>query len=258
MKMRVCAWMLCVMTGILSAQEPAGSLVSDARGASVLRVGMTYLGRPYAAGMLEQTEEERLLVRTDSVDCIIFVENVLAEAMGGSFEDNLRKIRYRNGLIDGYASRLHYIADWVDNGVRNGFLADVTALYCPQIDTLSIFYMSAHADRYKHLAHSSANVERIRMCEQSLTGKSVHVLHKENLPDKGLDWIHSGDIIALTTDVPGLDVAHVGIACYKKGKLHLLHASSVSLKVEISEEPLSGLLKKHRKWTGIRVVRLLP
>ena len=36
----------------------------------------------------------------------------------------------------------------------------------------------------------------------------------------------NGDIIAITTKMPGLDIAHVGIAEYKEGKLHLLHASS--------------------------------
>lgn len=41
-----------------------------------------------------------------------------------------------------------------------------------------------------------------------------------------MPWIKDGDIIAITTHTPGLDVAHMGIAAYRKGKLHLLHASS--------------------------------
>ena len=47
--------------------------------------------------------------------------------MGSSFADNLQKIRYRDGVIDGYTSRLHYTSDWIENGVRQGFLEDVTA-----------------------------------------------------------------------------------------------------------------------------------
>lgn len=36
----------------------------------------------------------------------------------------------------------------------------------------------------------------------------------------------NGDIIAFTTSVKGLDITHVGIAEYIRGKLHLLHTSS--------------------------------
>lgn len=62
-----------------------------------------------------------------------------------------------------------------------------------------------------------------------------------------------GDIIAITTNLPGLDVAHVGIAEYINGKLHLLHASSTLGKVVVSEEPLSQMLRNNKSWSGIRV-----
>ena len=65
-----------------------------------------------------------------------------------------------------------------------------------------------------------------------------------------------GDIIAITTNLPGLDVAHVGIAEYINGKLHLLHASSTLGKVVVSEEPLRQMLRNHKSWSGIRVVRM--
>ncbi|WP_368149777.1 N-acetylmuramoyl-L-alanine amidase-like domain-containing protein, partial [Bacteroides faecis] len=69
-------------------------------------------------------------------------------------------------------------------------------------------------------------------------------------------WIMDGDVIAITTKLPGLDIAHVGIANFVNGKLHLLHASSTLGKVVLSEEPLSQMLNNNKSWTGIRVVRM--
>ena len=75
------------------------------------------------------------------------------------------------------------------------------------------------------------------------------------MPENGLPWIMDGDIIAITTKLPGLDIAHVGIAEYRNGKLHLLHASSTLGKVVVSDTPLSHMLNNNKSWTGIRVVR---
>ena len=86
--------------------------------------------------------------------------------------------------------------------------------------------------------------------------KVVHWLPKSELPEAGLPWIMNGDIIAITTKMPGLDIAHVGIAEYKEGKLHLLHASSTLGKVVVSDEPLNHMLNNNKSWTGIRVVRM--
>ena len=68
--------------------------------------------------------------------------------------------------------------------------------------------------------------------------------------------IKNGDIIAITTNTPGLDVAHMGIAFYVNGKLSLLHASSKEKKVVISKVTLGQMLQKNKNWTGIRVLRM--
>lgn len=116
--------------------------------------------------------------------------------------------------------------------------------------------MSAHPQKYKQLADSPANVARMAAYEKALSGKSVHWLPKNKLPDQGLPWIMNGDIIAFTTSVKGLDIAHVGIAQYIRGKLHLLHASSTQKKVVTSEKPVSKMFEDNKSWTGIRVVRV--
>ena len=81
------------------------------------------------AHTLEVNEEEKLVVNFDEVDCTTFVEYVLALALSpvkngtidnADYARTLQSIRYRDSKIDGYTSRLHYIADWVNNGVRHG------------------------------------------------------------------------------------------------------------------------------------------
>lgn len=78
-----------------------------------------FIGVPYAAHTLEGSPEQ-LTVRLDSLDCTTFVETVLAlsytagerRSSWRDFVYNLERLRYRNGRIDGYPSRLHYISDW--------------------------------------------------------------------------------------------------------------------------------------------------
>ena len=119
----------------------------------MLKYGLNFLKTPYVAHTLEVNEEEKLVVNFDEVDCTTFVEYVLALALSpvkngtidnADYARTLQSIRYRDGKIDGYTSRLHYIADWVNNGVRHGFMEDITAANSPDTVRLSLNFMSTH------------------------------------------------------------------------------------------------------------------
>lgn len=249
----------CAVAAIasVSAQEISNVMLSN---------GIKFVNVPYVAHTLETNGPEELIINCDAVDCTTFVEYVLAESLTPKqangyaseydFADNLQKIRYRNGKINGYTSRLHYTSDWINNGVKQGFLEDVTADKKPATTTLAISYMSSHPEKYNQLASSKENVAAMKKIEQSLSGKTVYYLPKNKLPFEGLSWIKDGDIIAITTNIPGLDIAHMGIAFYVDGKLTLLHASSTKKKVVVSKIALSQMLKKNKTWTGIRVLRM--
>lgn len=237
-----------VMPGCASTQSP------------VLGKALEFLGTPYVANTLEANKDEKLIANLKEVDCTTMVEYALAKAMEGDFTNNLQRIRYRDGKINGYTSRLHYIADWVENGMRHGIIEDVTAANSPDTEKLSLSYMSQHPQLYPSLRNSPQNVKQMAKYEKALTGNAIHYVPKAKLKPEGLSWIKDGDIIAICTNIPGLDISHIGIAIYKEGKLHLLHASSVNKKVEISSAPLSQMLAKSKSNTGIRVIRksLLP
>ena len=231
---------LCVAT--VSAQ-------TDEKDNAMLNNGINFLDIPYVAHTLEVTDgEEELIINCDEVDCTTFVEYTLAMALSptedgqvaeGDFATNLQKIRYRDGKINGYPSRLHYIA-----------------ANSPYIQQVSLSYMSSHPELYKQLSNSPQNVAKMKEIEKSLNGQEFHYVPKDKLPFAGLPWIKNGDIIAITTNTPGLDVAHMGIAFYVNGKLSLLHASSKEKKVVISKVTLGKMLKKNKNWTGVRVLRM--
>lgn len=233
---------------------------------SMLKNGLKYLGTPYVAGTLEVGQEETLVINREQVDCTTFVEYVLAESLckfpreaeayEKEFADKLRRIRYRNGEIDGYTSRLHYISEWITDNVRKGIIEDITAEHGSATGVLSLSFMSEHSDLYKQLKDSPENTAKMAGYEKTLSGQTIRWTPKTEIPPVGLFWINPGDIIAFTTNIRGLDVSHIGIAIREKSELRLLHASSVKGKVVIENVSLSEQLARGKRTTGIRVVRM--
>ena len=54
----------------------------------------------------------------------------------------------------------------------------------------------------------------------------------------------------------GLDIAHVGIAVWKRDGLHLLNASMIYKKVVEDSRTLAEYMKGRKTFTGIRVIRI--
>ena len=115
------------------------------------------LGVPYVAGTLDGNEEEQLVVRTDALDCTTFVETVLAFCIADKrgerdykgFKKALTDVRYRNGILNGYTSRLHYFSDWIRNNEQMGFVKECTSeTACAQPKELWLDFMTTHVDSY--------------------------------------------------------------------------------------------------------------
>jgi hypothetical protein len=247
---------LLAMTTGIAAQKPAGKLI--------LNHGLSLLGTPYVAHTLERTAQEELFAGRSELDCMTFVETVLAMSLctkeDGTFSEEhfakqLQKIRYRGGVIDGYVSRLHYATDWVNDNIKKGIIRDITATHSQDTDTIRLSFMSSHPNNYKHLKNTPENVDRMAEIEKKLTGQVIHRIPKHKLPDEGFPWIKDGDIIMLTTNIDGLDVSHVGIAIRRNGMLHLLHASSTEKKVVVDQRTLRDQLAQSKHVTGVRVLR---
>lgn len=224
-------------------------------------VGRTFLGTPYVTGTLEIGTSEQLVVNLHGLDCTTFVENVLAfsmlirekETSFDNYIEVLQKIRYRDGQLSGYASRLHYFSEWIRNNEKKGLVRDMTASLGGIPADKKLNFMTSHRELYPRLAASPAFKE-MEAVEEKLHGQEYTYIPSSVLVSR-LSELKHGDIIALATSINGLDVTHTGIVFRKSnGKYHLLHASSRG-QVEISEKPLLEYLAGVKSNTGILVAR---
>ncbi|WP_400071437.1 N-acetylmuramoyl-L-alanine amidase-like domain-containing protein [Zobellia russellii] len=231
-------------------------------GKTIVAIGKTFMGTPYVAKTLEIGKMETLVVNLQGLDCTTYVENVLAFALTlkngtSSFDDftkTLEKIRYKDGQLDGYASRLHYFSEWIANNEKKGLLKDITSEIGGKEITKPINFMSTHRDLYPFLSDDE-NFEKVKASENYLNNQPICILAQDEIAANE-HLIQTGDIIALTTSINGLDITHTGIATREKdGRIHLLHASTGSMKVEVSKKPLAEYLKGIKKNTGIMVAR---
>lgn len=239
-------------------------------GELVLEVARSLEGTPYVASTLE-VEPERLQVFLDRTDCILFVETCVALALtfkgleiiqGGTpqpaepsyglFCRNVRNLRYRNGVVDGYPSRLHYTSDWIRQGEANGIFMELTGTLGERRPQ-KFNFMSTHPKSYAQLDGHPSNLDLVRKAELSLEGAGPYYwVPRSRLADPGvISGLKDGDIIAFVSSVDGLDITHVGIACTVDGKMHFVHASTSGMKVIVEPRTLAEYVK-----TGVRIIRM--
>ena len=222
-------------------------------------------GIPYQDGTLDRGSNEKLVVRTDSLDCTTYVENVLALYLASAkqnpeyrdYIESLTRIRYREGKIQGYTSRLHYFSDWVEDNQNKGILKELTTHFEHETIACPLNYMTEHSHLYKQLKDNDSLLSVMRHIEQRWSEYEMPYVPKKllDLPASEIK-IKDGDILALTTSIDGLDVVHLGFAIWIDDSLHLLHASSLQKKVILDDVPLYDYLKGKSKHTGIRVIRV--
>ena len=237
---------------------------------AMLYFGRQFLGTPYVGHTLENGNTEHLIVNTRELDCTTFVETVLAlfrcnkngETSFNAYCNQLRKIRYRQGKITDYTSRLHYFTWWGEDNEAMGLVKCISSGSYPftAVQKMSINYMSAHPSLYKHLKGNSRFVETIKMYEQASNGKTYRYIPKSLLGESRtkLSCIHTGDIVSIITNKAGLDTRHIGIAVWQDdGRLHLMPASSLYKKVVIDSNTFYDYSQKQTSQLGIRIYRPL-
>jgi hypothetical protein len=232
-------------------------------GEIIARLGVTFVGTDYVPHTLEVPGPERLVVNLRELDCVTFVENVLAlsrlvRAGSTDFDDfraELTRIRYRGGVLDGYPSRLHYFSEWIADNERKGLVRDITRELGGVPDPEPIRFMSTHVEAYRQLS-DPANLEAIRRIEEELSARTRYYIPEDRIAEVA-PRIRNGDIIAATSTLDGLDIAHTGVALWKDGELYLLHAPLVGRAVEISAVPLAERIKRIETQDGIMVARPL-
>ena len=239
-------------------------------GAAMSKIGRSFVGTAYVPGTLEVPGLERLVINFRGLDCVTFVENVFAmsrfvrtaearrllgdrKSAEDFYESILSEHRYRNGQVRGYTSRLHYFSDWVGDNHQRGLVRDISAELRGIVDSEAIDFMSTHTDAYAQLVDMS-NVSLIKETEERLSAVG-RVYVPEDRINEVVQEIHDGDIIAATSTLAGLDVAHTGLALWIDETLHLLHAPLVGEAVQISETSLAERINKIEGQDGIIIAR---
>jgi hypothetical protein len=241
-------------------------------GTAIARLGETFVGTTYTPGTLEAPGPERIIINLHEFDCVTFIENMLAltrfirqdgiaaladrPTAEARYTSYLEEIRYRGGHLNGYPSRLHYFSEWLADNAKRGRLTLLARELGGVADTEPLSFMSAHPAAYRQLADPGVP-EAIRAMEQRLNAGAGRWYIPEDRIASVAGRIRDGDLIAATSTLPGLDVAHTGIALWKHGSLHLLHAPLVGKSVEISVVPLSQRILELKTQDGIMVARVL-
>ena len=259
-----------IALGRIVLQELAAAAPESDGPALLVQAALRLLDQPYEAGT-QEGRDERLRIYLTRTDCILFAETCLGLVLtvqrcgaSATFEDlaeTLRASRYRGGVVDGYASRLHYTTEWVQQGIGRGLLRDVTPELGGVPDTRRIDFMSAHPDSYAPLTGESGYAKDNR-AQIAAVERRVNEIPRCYLPKERIaavaDRIRDGDILCFTTSVAGLDVSHVVIA-YRPAPdapPGFIHASSAARRVIVEPRTLEDYLNASRSLTGVRVLRL--
>jgi len=227
----------------------------------IVELGHCFLKTPYRPGTLETAGREKLVMNLNEFDCTTFVETVLAMAVHSDidalspsqFSRHLKRIRYRSGKIEGYASRLHYFTDWLSDNQKKKILMDITGRLGGEPVRKRINYMTMHRELYPALKSKTA-YEKMLLVEKRLSRRIFHVISRRRIA-AAEKKIQNGDIVAFATDEAGLDVSHMGFAVRAGQTLSLLHASSKEGAVVFSGKSLSDYVKSNPKVNGIMVAR---
>lgn len=238
-------------------------------GRTMAELGRSFVGTAYVPKTLEVEGPERVVVNFRGLDCVTFVENVFAmarfvrsdgvellsdrQAAEARYETLLAELRYRDGTVAGYPSRLHYFSEWIRENARRGLVADISSELGAVHDSEQIDFMTEHPDAYRQLADPS-NLERMRETEDRLSAAGRAYVPESRISDVA-ERIRDGDIIAATSAVAGLDVAHTGLALWVDGTLRLMHAPLVGDSVQISEVTLAERIQSIEAQDGIIVAR---
>ena len=216
------------------------------RAASVIRsiperidaLSRAFLGIPYRESTLigSPFEAETFVVNLESVDCFTFIDYVEAMRLSASFEgfcDNLKKVRYRHGIVS-YATRMHFFTDWLDTSR----VKDVTFEVGGEKIQAVTKTMNRKSDGSSFVPGIPEKERRFAFIPSSLFDEAV------------IGRLRTGDYGGIYAEAEGLDVSHVGIIVAEEGRLLFRHASSIERRV-LDEDLLAYLTGK----PGIVVLR---
>ncbi|MCA1990842.1 MAG: DUF1460 domain-containing protein [Coleofasciculus sp. S288] len=223
-------------------------------------IANSFLGTAYKAGLLDESKEETLVVTLTQFDCVLFLETVLAIARGvaiqdysyQTFSDRIQDQRYRDGQMDGYCSRLHYFSEWIVDNEKRGTLQNMDRELRGVPLNKNLNFMSTHRQSYPRLS-DDATYQCIAEMESKFNDVAINYIPTNQIR-RVYPQLQPGDIVAVATNISGLDVTHTGLV-YRSpdGKIGFIHASPAG-QVTIARD-LERYVSKVENAIGILVTR---
>lgn len=225
----------------------------------ITHIATFFIDTPYTPNTLDQNrEKEELIINLRETDCILFVEMCLAltqtiKTTTPTFEaycENIKSMRYRDGMINNYDSRIHYTSEWIKQNEKRGIIKEISDKYGVPLHQ-EFFFMTTHPNSYPQLRDSDDMVRKIGIIEKRLSSISPFYYIPKGKVCEIAPVIGNGNIICFVSNIEGLDITHVGLSYIYNGQLHFIHASAKDKKVVIEKKTLCEY-NKH----GIRLITL--
>ena len=195
----------------------SGSKIPDA-GERIAFLSSQFLDIPYQDSTLigDMDTEEVFTINLGGVDCFTLIDYVEAMRLSStfaSFRENLKKVRYRSGIIS-FEKRNHFFSDWTEYNA--GTVKDITEQICPGKVRSVIKKLNLKDDGLFF-------VPGIRPVQ-----REIKYIPSAAIDDSVTSRLMTGDYIGIYSELKGLDVSHTGIFIRDGNAVRLRHAASSS------------------------------
>ena len=222
----------------------------------LLEVSRRFLGTPYVVSPLGEGsgKDPDPTLRYDAVDCLTFVEEVIALALAADtaqVEPTLRALRYLREQT--YEDRNHLMeAQWLPHNLAKGFLYDVTARYGGARTRKETKTLDAQA--WSSVSSRALELPPARQVRGTFI---MEVIPLDELPARA-GAIPSGTVLVVVREDRPFKVtrvSHLGFVVRQGSRTYLRHASR-SLQRRVVDEDLRSFLQRnvqYQKWPVVGV-----
>lgn len=191
-----------------------------------------FLGTGYAESTLtgDKDTPEMFVINLQQVDCMTFIEYIEAMRISSSlpeFMENLKKVRYKSGVVDFYA-RNHFFTDWKEFNADG--IEDVTERIGGKRTVLIHKKLNEKEDGASFLQGIPSMIQ------------AISYIPSEAIDNEVIDNLRSGDYIGIFSHLQGLDISHAGIIVRHDDGIYLRHASSQHEYIRVIDQDFRGYI----------------
>ena len=196
-------------------------------------ISAEFLGTPYVADTLtgNASTPEVFTIDLQGMDCFTYVDYVEALSLSDSFpefEENLKKIRYKDGVV-AFQNRNHFFSDWPVN--NSDKVKDVT--------------QAVGGDKTMS-ASKSLNQKKdggLFLPGIPVKNRTIYYIPSPEIDGEVIANLQTGDYAGIFTEIDGLDVSHTGIIVKKGNTAYLRNASSRKSNMKVVDQNLTEYMQ---------------